>query len=233
MTDTDSGSGVKSKDSALYNAVFDAIIEQRLLPGARISEQTLVEHFGVSRTVVRKVLQQLASDDVLSIEVNKGAHVALTPPALALDYLHTRKLLETEVARLAAKRITAADAKRLYKIHARELRYREKKERGRMLRMSAELHFSIAQISANEPLCLAARRVVSRCELIVAQYERPGVDQGCACVDHGGLIEALVTGDADHAARVMAEHLDGIKDKLQLGDSADVSQVFARAGVDD
>ncbi len=225
MQDTDT-IGAKPKDSALYNAVFDAVMEQRLLPGTRIGEQSLVEHFGVSRTVVRKVLQQLASDDVLCIEVNKGARVALTPPELARDYLHTRSLLETELARLAASRITERDTKRLHKIHARELRYRERGERGKMLRMSAELHFAIAAISANIPLCTAARRVISRCELIVAQYERPGIDQGCACVDHGGLIESLASGDAEHAATAMSEHLSGIEDKLLLEVSPDVSQIF-------
>lgn len=191
-------------------------MEQRLRPGTRIAEQALAEHFGVSRTVVRKVLQQLASDDVLCIEANKGANVALTPPDLARDYLHTRMLLETELAKLAAQRITDRDQRRLRKLHARELRYRDVGARGRMLRMSAELHFAIANISGNQPLATAARRVVSRCELIVSQYEKPGIDQGCACVDHGGLIDALATGDPNIAADVMKAHLLGIEDKLQL-----------------
>lgn len=216
----------KPKDSALYNAIFDAVLEQRLRPGTRIGEQSLVEHFGVSRTVVRKVLQQLASDDVLCIEANKGARVALTPPDLARDYLSTRLLLEAELAKLAASRMTERDRKRLSKLHSRELRYREKGERGKMLRMSAELHFAIAAVSANVPMATAARRVVSRCELIVAQYERPGIDQGCACVDHGGLIDALASGQPEHAASVMREHLIGIEDKLQLNANTDWHQVM-------
>ncbi len=227
MSEISSGSHAVSKDRALYNAVFDAVMEQRLRPGTRIGEQSLAEHFAVSRTVVRKVLQQLASDDVLCIEVNKGASVALTPPSLARSYLHTRMVLETELARLAATRITDREQKRLRKLHAYELRYREKGQRGRMLRMSAELHFAIANVSGNEPMALAARRVVSRCELIVAQYEREGVDQGCSCVDHGGLIDALVSGDPDFAARVMKVHLLGIEEKLQLDISSDVQRAFS------
>lgn len=226
MDNSRSTTEVKSKDSALYNAIFDAVLEQRLRPGTRIAEQSLAEHFSVSRTVVRKVLQQLASDDVLCIEANKGASVALTPPELALDYLHTRMLLEVELAKLAAGRITERDQQRLTKIHARELRYREKGERGKMLRMSAELHFAIASISGNEPMAAAARRVVSRCELIVAQYERSGVDQGCACVDHGGLIEALASGDPTIASAVMREHLHGIEEKLQLTSSTNWREVM-------
>lgn len=226
MADRRSAAAVKSRDRALYNAIFDAVMEQRLRPGTRIGEQSMVEHFSVSRTVVRKVLQQLASDDVLEIEANKGASVALTPPDLARDYLSTRVLLETELARLAARRITERDQRRLRKLHARELRHRERGERGKMLRMSAELHFAIAAISANTPMATAARRVVSRCELIVAQYERPGADQGCACVDHGGLIDALYSGDSDHAAAVMHEHLLGIEHKLQLDQAADWKQAL-------
>jgi len=226
MSDSSSAGNARPKDRALYNAVFDAVMEQRLRPGMRIGEQNLVEHFGVSRTVVRKVLQQLASDDVLFIEANKGASVALTPPDLARDYLHTRMLLETELARLSALRITEKERTRLQKIHARELRYRDKGERGRMLRMSAELHFAIANSSGNVPLATAARRVVSRCELIVAQYERPGSDQGCSCVDHGGLIDALASGDSDFAAKTMREHLQGIEEKLQLESSTDLQNAF-------
>lgn len=228
MNDSSSTGNARPKDRALYNAVFDAVMEQRLRPGMRIGEQSLVEHFGVSRTIVRKVLQQLASDDVLVIEANKGASVAMTPPELARDYLHTRMLLETELARLSALKITERERSRLHKIHQRELRYRDNGERGRMLRMSAELHFAIANCSGNIPLATAARRVISRCELIVAQYERPGIDQGCACLDHDTLISALASGDPEFAAKTMSEHLSRIERKLNLEASADLQEAFGK-----
>lgn len=43
------------RHEASYRAVSDAIIEQRLKPGARLREDALSEVFGISRTSIRKI----------------------------------------------------------------------------------------------------------------------------------------------------------------------------------
>src|SRR5690625_7524086 len=63
-------------DVAIYQAMADAIFEQRLAPGTKLAEDALGDIFDVSRTVVRKALYRLASEKVVEISPNRGARVA-------------------------------------------------------------------------------------------------------------------------------------------------------------
>ena len=49
----------------IYPRLFDAILEQRLPPGALLPEQALGHAFGVSRTVIRRVLGRLSDQQVV------------------------------------------------------------------------------------------------------------------------------------------------------------------------
>ena len=49
----------------IYPRLFDAILEQRLPPGSLLPEQALGHAFGVSRTVIRRVLGRLSAQQVV------------------------------------------------------------------------------------------------------------------------------------------------------------------------
>ena len=52
----------KPTEGWIYDQVFDAILEQRLLPDTKLTEKDLCDVFGVSRTIIRKVLLRLSLD---------------------------------------------------------------------------------------------------------------------------------------------------------------------------
>ena len=54
-----------TQDDIVYAHIFDAILEQRLAPGTKLSEEALGEIFGVSRTIIRRALSRLAHEGVL------------------------------------------------------------------------------------------------------------------------------------------------------------------------
>lgn len=51
-----------TQDDIVYAHIFDAILEQRLAPGTKLSEEALGEIFGVSRTIIRRALSRLAHE---------------------------------------------------------------------------------------------------------------------------------------------------------------------------
>jgi DNA-binding GntR family transcriptional regulator len=57
-----SGMALDSLALKVYEALYIAILEQRLLPGAKLREAEIAEIFKVSRTVVRQALQQLGQE---------------------------------------------------------------------------------------------------------------------------------------------------------------------------
>ena len=63
-------------EQPIYDAVFEAVLDQRLAPGTRLTEARLTQIFGVSRTIVRKAIQRLAHDHILELRPNRGAIIA-------------------------------------------------------------------------------------------------------------------------------------------------------------
>ena len=65
-----------TQDDIVYAHIFEAILEQRLAPGTKLSEEALGEIFGVSRTIIRRALARLAHGGVVLLRPNRGAVVA-------------------------------------------------------------------------------------------------------------------------------------------------------------
>jgi DNA-binding GntR family transcriptional regulator len=55
-----------SSTSVIVSALTKAIVEHRLLPGSKLAEQKLADHFGVSRTLVRQALLQLSQQQLVT-----------------------------------------------------------------------------------------------------------------------------------------------------------------------
>ncbi|KPG01307.1 GntR family transcriptional regulator, partial [Rhodopseudomonas sp. AAP120] len=50
------------RGAVIYKALWHAIIEQALQPGAKLPEDAIGEKFGASRTIVRAALARLAAE---------------------------------------------------------------------------------------------------------------------------------------------------------------------------
>ena len=81
----------------IYRAVFDSVMSQRLTPGTKLPEASLCELFGVSRSVVRKVLQRLAHDHIVQLRPNRGAIVAVPTPEETRQIFEARRALEAAI----------------------------------------------------------------------------------------------------------------------------------------
>ncbi len=57
----------QTQDDIVYGHIFDAILEQRLPPGTKLSEEAMGEIFGVSRTIIRRALLRLSVEQVVNI----------------------------------------------------------------------------------------------------------------------------------------------------------------------
>lgn len=84
------------------------IIEGRLVPGQRITERELTERLGVSRTVLRESLRQLAAEGLVSLVPNKGPVIRDLTVGEARELYRIREMLEGLSARLFAENRTTA-----------------------------------------------------------------------------------------------------------------------------
>lgn len=222
----------RNQDEWIYQEVFDAILEQRLAPGTKLAEDAMGEIFGVSRTVVRKVLQRLSHERVVDIRPNRGAIVSAPSVEEAKDVFEARRLVERGITRLACTRITDESAQELRDLIEAEDACYERGDRSGGIRMSGEFHMKLAEIAGNETLAGYLKELVTRTSLIIAQYESPG-NTTCTHHDHDNLVSTIRSGDAEKAVGLMENHIRACEDKLNLDEdesTPDLKAIFSNIG---
>jgi GntR family transcriptional repressor for pyruvate dehydrogenase complex len=207
--------------------LLGTIVAERLEPGARLpSERELGEQFGVSRTVVREAVRALAAKGVIDVRTGSGLRVAavgasavsesigLYLRAGTLEYpkVHeVRKLLEIEIARLAAARAGDDDIKRM-----RQICNRMEKAIGRgdveaASRLDLEFHRALARSTDNE-LYLILLDSIGEALLVV---RRDNLNRANAADDalrsHREICDAVAAHDDDGACAAMRRHLDNVE----------------------
>ena len=140
----------------------DAIIEHRLRPGARLREDALSEVFGVSRTGIRKILQRLALEHLVTLTPRRGASVTRPSAEEARDVFAARQLVECGVMESVAKGMSAADVSELRDLAAREHAALRAGEQSTAIKLSAEFHVHLARLSGNATLAEFIGRLCSR-----------------------------------------------------------------------
>ena len=214
-------------DDHIYDQMLDAILEQRLSPGTKLSEDVLGEIFGVSRTVIRKILQRLAHEKVVKILPNRGAYVSEPTPEEARDVLDARKVVEAGIMRRVIKNRTAADIKLLQSMLKEEAVSIEKGEHSKWVALSGDFHLALAKIAGNHSLADYLRELVSRTSLIHVQYQSNKMgNQSCSCDEHGDIIEAIITRDEEKAVQLMINHLQACEEQLNLDGREPISDLY-------
>lgn len=87
-------------DESIYNSILDAVTDQRLPPGTRLTEIELCSIYATMRRKIERVLVSLETEHVVTIERNRGARSARPTQQEARDIFSLRKLVEGEVTRL-------------------------------------------------------------------------------------------------------------------------------------
>src|SRR5690606_31833219 len=90
----------------VLNLVRNAILDFELKPGQRLVERELIERVGVSRTTIREVLRELASEGLVTVIPQKGAIVAQPPVDEAVDLYEIRAALEAMLVQRFIERAT-------------------------------------------------------------------------------------------------------------------------------
>jgi len=200
--------------SEITRRLILAIFEQRLPPGARITESQLAEAFNVSRTVVRLSMNKLSEIGVFIKTPNIGHVIASPSRREAGMMLEMRHMIEPPMARAIAMQCSDEHL-RLLEDHIRmEAEARAHNDRARLVRLTGEFHMKLAEISGNPYLirCMTELQVLT-CLAILVHAEN---DLGCPRDEHSDIVKAIAKGDGDAAYAMMAHHLDHIREELQL-----------------
>ncbi len=206
-------SRLRAPADALYPRLFEAILDRRIDPASRFTEDSLKQMFGVSRADVRRVLTQLSHEQVIVLRANHRPRVAAPDAEQTRQTLHARRLTEATLVRLACQNASAEGLKRLRTLVERERLAVVQERHAAAIRLSGEFHLQLAQMAGNAPLAHFLGSLVPLTSLAIARCQHQ-THSCCAWQEHLALLEAVKCGDGVKASLLMNRHLDDLEQTL-------------------
>ena len=204
-----------SSTDLIVQALTDAIVEHRLQPGAKLVEQTLADHFGVSRTLVRQALFLLSQKRLVTLEPARGAFVASPSVAEARQVFAVRRMLELELTRAFVRAATPAHIQALREHVAREQAAVAREDVADRTELLGDFHVRMAELLGNEVLAQVLRDLLARCAIATLMYQSTTAAHDSSA-EHAALVECFAAGDVTQAVRLMRAHLDHVEAGLNL-----------------
>jgi DNA-binding GntR family transcriptional regulator len=186
----------------------EAIVEQRLAPGQRLVERELIARTGVSRTTIREVLRQLASEGLVTTIPNKGTVVASLSPERAAELYEVRAVLESMVVRQFAQRAGAEDRAALRRaLDGIEASVGAGQDAHAMLAAKRRFYDALFAGAGNQTIADIVAGLQARVNVLRAtSLAEPG--RPAQTVEEvRAIVEAIEDGDADRAAAASAHHV--------------------------
>jgi GntR family transcriptional regulator, transcriptional repressor for pyruvate dehydrogenase complex len=229
---------LRARSGSLVQLVTDQIETmiraRRLVEGDQLPpERELCRQFGVSRTVVREAVAWLSAKNLVEVRGGASGGIVVRGPtaeqvsdslSLLLSHDHdpsqqakvleVRRLLEVEIAALAAERRTDADLHKLEAILAEHEDVRDDRER--YAQLDLDFHVVIAGATQNElfVILLDALRGISL-SMRRLGYSTPGNPQRAQRY-HRAILEQIRAGSVKGAREAMLAHLIEAEETMQL-----------------
>ncbi len=201
--------------SAIAQALTRAIVEHKLLPGTKLAEQKLADHFGVSRTLVRQALFQLTQNRLVTLEPARGAFVSTPSVEEARQVFAVRKMLETEMTRAFVQQVSPKQIKALREHVKQEAAAVDRADVSSRTELLGDFHVRIAELMGNEVLAQMLGDLISRCALITLMYQSASA-AAHSHEEHEAIVQALASKNEALAVQLMQEHLAHVEHGLQF-----------------
>ncbi|MDD2545220.1 MAG: GntR family transcriptional regulator [Burkholderiaceae bacterium] len=203
-----------SSTEKIVTAITDAIVERRLMPGTKLAEQKIADIFQVSRTIVRKALNQLSRDHLVTLEPARGAFVATPSLEEARQVFQVRAMLEGAMVRQLCATITADQITALRTHLEQEHDAVHRIDVQGRTRLLADFHVVLARMLGNDVLAELLADLLGRSSLISLMYQSTHSALHSQ-EEHVRLVNALEKRDARAALRLMEQHIQSVERHLR------------------
>ena len=203
---------VDSKLLSLENKVFikleDEILSGKLTRGTALTEISLSERLGVSRTPVRSALHRLAEEGLVEAVANKGCVVIGITNADLVDIYKIRVRLEGLASAIAATRIAEEGLNTLRESVELAEFYISKNDTEKLKELDSEFHETIYRSTGNRLLC----KTLSELHRKIKSYRKlsltvPGRLER-SVLEHREIYQAIAIRDAEKADMLTSLHIE-------------------------
>lgn len=188
-------------------ALADEITSGILTSGFALDEQQIGDRFGASRTPVREAIRQLAAVGLVEMRPRRGAIVAGFSAERIVDMFEMAAEVEAMCVRLAAYRMTPIERGRLAQLHEESEAMVAAGDIDAYDRLNWTFHQTIYNGSHNsfiaEQATLLRDRIAAFRRAQLRETGRPARSRA----EHGEVVDAIMCGDGEEAARRMRAHM--------------------------
>jgi DNA-binding GntR family transcriptional regulator len=196
---------------SIYRSLREMIASGVLVTGARIDERAVAEQLGVSRTPLREAIAKLAKEGLIEQRPYRGNYVRAFSPKQVHDLYETRVVLEGLATRRAVMNLTDEGLAELTAILDDIQAALAAHDIPAYSAADQRFHQVIARLSGNETVIESLERLRAQVQLVrLAANRYPDLVERTAR-ERPAILAALRERDADRAARLMEEHIDGVR----------------------
>jgi DNA-binding GntR family transcriptional regulator len=196
--------------------IADQILNGDLLPGTSLDETTLAARYGVSRTPVREALRELAAAGLIMHRPHRGAVVAAVTEDRLLEMFQVMADLEALCAGYAAELITPAERQKLTDLHMEGKELVRQGDLEAYTEANDVFHNFIYEASHNSFLAETALNVRRRVSPFRRAQFRTLGRLAISHEEHDRVVQAILRGDREAAAREMRAHLGSVHHAFQV-----------------
>lgn len=199
-----------------YEAVVEAIMDQRLSPGQRLTIDQIARDLDMSITPVREALTRVAADGLLVQARNRGFAV---PPLLTNATYHqlfaARRLLEAHAAANADASPQGLDMlERALKKMATLKPSADYANYRRFNQLDHSFHQGVISLAGNPYIDDAWHGLHFHLQMCRLYAGEGIIDHDHAVHEHAAILEALRDGGGEPAAEAVRAHVDGAERRL-------------------
>lgn len=198
-----------------HAVLLEAIVDQRLPAGCRLTETALAQLMACSRRHVDQALVRLGEQGLVTFRRHAGASVASPTYIEGREIYEVRRLLEVAVVQKVCALHRPEGLRRLKANLDDEARAHRAGDHRKAVRFSGEFHVLLAELSGSSELHAQVARLVARTSLVTQLYANPE-GLGCWHAQHGDLLQAIARRDEDRASRLMRDHLLELEGALRV-----------------
>lgn len=199
---------------AAYERLRELVLTDPAVQGTFLTEATLVERLGLSRTPIREALIMLAADELVDLIPHRGAYV---PPATAKNVRDTfamRLLIEEHCARatIAAGTVPRSAMRTLLeKQEALDITTASSKE---FISIDQAFHAALVNAAHNTVMSQMYQKLrVNHVRFGISATMNEGRFQQ-VLREHHAIFDALDAGDAEAAVTAVRDHITITRDIL-------------------
>jgi DNA-binding GntR family transcriptional regulator len=206
----------KTLHNELVTLLRNMIVGGELLPGSRIPESRLCDHFGVSRTPLREALKVLSAEGLVSLLPNKGARVVLVTRKEMEEIVPVLVTLAGLAGELACANIRADEIARIRGFHAQMLKHYGSGDEQSYNELNHALQDAIFEAANNKTLRETYNMLQMRLRSLFIVTPKASPQWADAVEDHEEMITALEAKDGKRLAAIARRHIRRQADAMRI-----------------